>query len=120
MAGSLKHFRYVTNTGDAFAVLMDESNGELVSNQDVTDANLDDVIYFLPRNVKPRRATYRSLDGREAAQIVVCSNTATTATLPASVTLASGTTAYITQFVGEIYRPIPRSVDTGLNDGDDT
>lgn len=120
MSGSLKHFKYTTDSGDTFAVLMDESNGEEVSNADFTPTDAGVITYFLPRNVKPRTATYRSIAGTEAANIIVCSNTATVATLPASITLGSGTTANLTQFVGEIVRPVPTDVDTGLNDGDAT
>lgn len=120
MSGSLKFFKYTTNTGDTFAVLMDESNGESVGNSDFGPTDAGNIVYMLPRNVVPRRATYRSLDGKESASIIVTSSTANAGNVPANITLGSGTTAYLTQFVGELFRPIPTDVDTGLTDGDNT
>jgi hypothetical protein len=118
MAGSKKWFKYTTDSGDVFGTLMDESNGEAVSNADFGPLDDGAIGYQLPKNVQPRRATYRSVDGLESASIIICDNTDTILTLPAQVTLSSGTLANLTQFVGEVIRPIPTSVDTGLTDGD--
>lgn len=120
MAGSRKWFKYTTDSGQVFAVNMDESNGEAVSNPDFGTTDTGVVTFALPRNVQPRTATYRSFDGRESANVIVCSNTATIANIPEQITLSSGTTANLSQFVGEVFRPIPIAVDTGLNDGDIT
>jgi hypothetical protein len=120
MAGSLKHFKYTTDSGDTFAVLMDESNGEAMSNADFGGGDEGVIVYFLPRNVKPRTATYRTIAGSESATIIVTSSAANASSVPSTITLASGSTANLTQFVGEVLRPVPTSVDTGLNDGDAT
>ena len=120
MAGSLKWFKYTTNDGDTFGVFMDESNGEAVGNADFGPADAGVVTYALPRNVQPRRASYRTSDGTQAVNVIVTSPTATVGTLPSTITLFSGATAGLTQFTGEIYRPIPIDVDTGLTDGDAT
>lgn len=118
MAGSLKWFKYTTDFGDTFGILMDESNGEAVGNSDYEPA--DGVIRFaVPRNVDVRVATYRSLDGRQQLRIPVCDPAATIVTLPGVV--VNNTVNYtLTQFVGERYNPIPFPGDTGLTDGDDT
>lgn len=118
MAGSIKNFKYTTDSGDVFAVSMDESNGEALSNPDFGPLDEGVIGYKLPRNVQPRRATYRTPNGLESARIIVCSNTATVATLPSEVTLSSGSLARLTQFEGEVVRPVPQAVDTGLTDGD--
>jgi hypothetical protein len=120
MAGSLKHFKYTCDNGDVFAVLMDESNGEEVGNADFGPTDAGVITYFLPRNVTPRKATYRTTAGTESATIIVTSNTATVSSLPSTITLFSGSQAALTQFVGEVVRPVPTDVDTGLNDGDAT
>lgn len=124
MAGSIKWFKYTTDSGDDFAIKMDESNGELVGNPDFGPADQDSIIYALPRNVRPRAALYRSNDGTVSRRIVVCSATATVATIPTSfvVPAQDGNPAQVLQlqrFKGEEIGRIS-SVDTGLTDGDAT
>lgn len=122
MAGSLKNFLYTTDFGDEFVINMDESNGEQVSNTDY--APLDGIrYYFLPRNIKPRHAVYRSFDGRVTRKIPLTDNTQTAVTLPAtfSVTLSDGNGTVAVQLAtvnGERYIRIPSPTDTGLTDGD--
>lgn len=122
MAGSKKWFEYVTSTGDTFAILMDESNGEAVANVDYIETST--AVYALPRNVQPRRATYRSLDGKLSRTIVVGNAAATAATLPQSIPIDDGNggsaTGFLTFFKGEEFRPIPGAPDSGLDDGDAT
>lgn len=120
MAGSRKWFKYTTNSGQVFGVNMDESNGEAVSNPDFTTTDTGVITFALPRNVSPRQATYRSFDGKESANVIICDKDASIANIPEQITLSSGTTANLTQFVGEVFRPIPIAVDTGLDDGDVT
>lgn len=120
MAGSLKWFKYTTATGDTFGVFMDESNGEAVGNTDFGPLDSGVINYALPRNLQPRRATYRTADGTQAVSVICTEPSASVATLPSTITLFSGAVAGLTQFVGEVYRPIPIDVDTGLTDGDAT
>lgn len=121
MAGSLKWFKYETDFGQTFGVKMDESNGEAVGNPDFEASDTLVVRNALPRNVKPRYATYRTADGRQSANVIVCDPDASLASLPAQILLFDGTTnAALTRFTGEVYSPIPNHVDTGLNDGDIT
>lgn len=126
MAGSLKYFRYVTDTGFPFGVLMDEDWGEVVSNADVAAASTEG-LYGIPKNLKPRYAVYRSPSGRVVRNIVVCDSAATTLDLPPIIVIAADTgevseggaadnTLNLFSLVGERFRVII-GLDTGLNDG---
>lgn len=124
MAGSRKWFKYTTDSGDVFGINMDESNGELVANADFEAVDNDSIVYALPRNVSPRSALYRSNDGLVSRRIVVTDNDADISTLTSSfvVPAQDGNPAYTLQlqsFKGEEIKRIV-SVDTGLQDGDDT
>lgn len=122
MAGSLKWFEYTTDGGDDFAVFMDESNGEAVGNTDYTAAS--DAQFKLPSNVKARFARYTSADGNYQ-RVIPISTAAIAAALPATIELeVAGQTALVTMSLsivkGEVFSPIPRAADTGLDDGDET
>lgn len=124
MAGSLKYFKYTTDAGDDFAILMDESNGELVSNADFGLAEDGVLVYSLPRNVKPRTALYRSTDGVVSRRIVICSNTATIGSLPGTFQILASDgnpqrTMQLQSFRGEEVKRL-FSVDTAQDDGDIT
>lgn len=119
MAGSIKWFVYTTDAGDDFGVRMDESNGELVGNIDVGATGAPS--YALPKNIRPRVARYRSLDGNYQRNIVV-STVAQLDTLAATITInvIGGTVDLVlSRTVGEVTERIV-GTDTGLNDGDDT
>ena len=121
MAGSLKWFKYTTDDGDNFGVLMDESNGEAVGNADFVVGDYLTVKYAIPRNIEPRYALYRTQDGRQTAKIIVTNPAASLANVPEQILLYDGTTnATLTRLVGEVVSPIPVHLDTGLNDGDVT
>lgn len=124
MAGSLKWFQYTTDNGDDFGIYMDESNGEVVGNADFAPLVSDAVIYALPRNVKPRTALYRSIDGKVSRRIPVTDPEASIATLPQSFTVAAIDTnpaqqLNLTLFRGEEVRRLT-GFDTGLDDSDAT
>lgn len=122
MAGSIKYFKYTSDAGTDYAIRMDESNGEAIGNTDFgpTDSA---IVNEVPRNIEPRYAIYRNALNGYQRKIVVCSNTATAATLASSLTLKTdeGDLPFsLTYYRGEAYRRIPTSIDTGLNDGDAT
>lgn len=124
MSGSLKWFQYTTADARNFAIFMDESNGEAVSNTDLAtgdDGDLD----ALPRNVKPRFASYRSLDNKVQRKIPVTSNTANITTLPLTISIAAidtnpAITVYLAGFTGEKQTRIPKAADSGQDDADAT
>ena len=123
MAGSLKYFKYFTAGGDAYAIRMDESNGEAIGNTDLTS---DDIpIAALPRNITPRYVLYRSTDGLTTRRIPVTGNETDLGDLPASFTTPRATVGgtdvvvYRQSLVGEIQRPVT-DLDTALTDGDAT
>lgn len=124
MAGSLKYFKYTTGSDDTFAILMDESNGELVGNTDFGIGDDGALIYTLPRNVKPRTALYRSTDGVVSRRIPITSNTATIASLPGTFQVAASDgnparTMQLQSFRGEEVKRL-FAVDTAQDDGDIT
>ncbi len=123
MAGSIKWFEYTTDDGDAFAIKMDESNGEAVGNADYTA--LSTAVFALPRNVKARMARYVSADTLYTRLIPVTDAAASAGTLPATITAevsgsATPVTLTLATFIGERFTALPRAEDTGLLDGDAT
>lgn len=120
MAGSLKWFKYETDNGDTFGILMDESNGEAVSNDDFVAGDYLAVRYAVPRNVEVRYAIYRTQDGLQSARIPLTNPAASLANLPAQILLFNGVNANLTRVVGEVIAPIPIHLDSGLDDGDIT
>lgn len=118
MAGSMKWFKYTCDNGDTFGVKMDESNGEAISNTDFGPDDDGAIIYSLPGNVQPRSVIYRTVDGLKSVRIVVTDNNDNLGTLPSEINLGTGELARLTQFSGEVIRPVPVSFDTGLDDGD--
>lgn len=124
MAGSMKWFKYTTDAGDVFGIWMDESNGELVNNDDFEAADDDNIIYAMPRNVRPRSALYASNDGRVSRRIVITDKDADISTVTSSFVVPAadgnpGFTLQLRSFRGEEVRRLT-SVDTGLDDGDAT
>jgi hypothetical protein len=120
MAGSRKFFIYTTDSGDDFAMDMDESNGEAVGNIDLTPGNI--VPYKVPGNIKKRYSIYRSIDGFTSRKIYH-STAATAAAAPATITVIdfqAGTTIDLnrTSYRGESQQFQPVAADTALLDGD--
>lgn len=123
MAGSIKWFEYETDDGGQYAVSMDESNGEAVSNIDYSATST--ATMKLPRNVQPRQARYVSADGLYSRTIIVGTAGSSLSTLPATISgeisgSATPVTLSITSFTGERFTAIPRAADTALLDGDAT
>jgi len=128
MAGSIKWFEYVTDLAVKFALSMDESNGEIIGNQDV-DATIPQ--YGVPVNVKPRQIIYASDDKRITRRIPVSTqaafvndaNTPPTMVYPLTNPETGAVVGHVTlRRIGrspERIRTIT-SGDTGLNDGDFT
>lgn len=124
MSGSRKWFKYTTDTDVVYALNMDESNGDAMGNADyeAIDAGL---FAALPRNIKPRQATYRSLDGKVTRVISVTDKAANISTLPATLTVAAidGNPAYtlnLVSYQGERFTQVPTGADSGLDDGSAT
>lgn len=120
MVGSKKDFQYTTDDGQEYVVNMDESNGEAVGNVDYSASST--ATMRLPANCKPRYAVYKSPLGTMSRKIIIGSNTATSATLAATIPAltfdGSSITLSLSFFKGERMTLIPRADDTGLLDGD--
>lgn len=124
MAGSKKYFVYTTDAGIDFALLADESNTEAVNagTQDYADGV--SVPYTLPRNIRPRKLVYSSVDGNRkitcyALTPTIFAGAPTGApTIPDPITLTA--TLTLVDAVPEQRKRIPIAIDTGLNDGDAT
>lgn len=120
MAGSLKSFKYTTTGGVDHALRMDESNGIGVGNTDLVAADLP--ITALPRNITPRYALYRSVNGLHSRKVPVTANNVDLDALPASFQIPSpvvggaAITVVRQSFIGEIQRPIT-NLDTAQDDG---
>jgi hypothetical protein len=123
MAGSKKWFIYTTDGGIDFAILLDESNTEAVngSTQDLLDTST--VQLAVPRNIRPRSLFYSNTDGTRTIKCVALTPTIYTGA-PVSVPtipdpLGTGTLRLV-RVRAEVLSPLPRGIDTGLNDGDAT
>lgn len=129
MAGSMKYFRYLTDSGNLYALWGDESNIELVHvvNPQVTVANEDDTPYVLPRNVKPRYATYKSTTTPHVRKVPIMSASAFAEMKVKNFSTCRKTfnenvegevlTFQLVRLTPEKMRGVT-SVDTGLNGGD--
>ena len=118
MAGSLKWFVYTANDANDFAILADESNIEGVNGTNATIIS-PTVKYKIPGNLKPRTATFQSVDGLIRREIVVL-NAAAEAALTGTSTItdqSSGETLFLRSLKGEQVL-LPNLADTGLLDGD--
>lgn len=125
MSGSLREFRYLSDTGLTFNIVGDESNIEEV-NAALTSAELNPVVgqLILPVATRCRSARYTSLDRRVSRVVPILSPSVVTS-LPAQITVSSGTGAAAgTQVVLVLARTYPEKfrraigADSGLNDGD--
>lgn len=125
MAGSIKWFVYTTDTGDDFAIRLDESNTEAIngSTQDYVDGL--SLTNALPRNIKPREIFYTNQARTRRIRCVALTPTIYNAVIGGSVTTIGDPIAGGAATLGFIAangerRTIPVPFDTGLTDGDDT
>lgn len=136
MTGSIKWFRYQTDSGAIFAFRHDESNIENIQEAALTDlmdftaVDATSIQFGVPRNLKMRYAVYRGDDGLSTKRIVVPSQEMKTAFDTLNFTLVSqsftetldgvSVTFTFDRLVNEKLSPRPRADDTGKQDGDVT
>lgn len=126
MAGSIKTFVYTDDTGQDYAINLDESNTEAVNagTQDLPTGSTATVA--LPRNIKPRELFYVGQNGNRTIRCVALTqtiyNSVVNGTGPQTIPDllgAVGDTLQLRRARGE-QRRIYFGVDTGLTDGDAT
>lgn len=128
MAGSRKWFVYTSDTGDSYAIQLDESNTEAVmagatSDEDYTDTTT--VSVAVPRNIDPRRVFY-SNNARTRTISCVVPTAAQYADIVGGTAVQTITdpiegtgNLFLVRAQGEKVT-LPFAADTGLTDGDDT
>lgn len=113
MAGSMSYQRYVSDNGQAYAILMDRTNALAVNaSASATPASLPTIT--LPRNIKPRYAIYTDTSGLVKRKVVLLT-AADVAALVADdnfVPTEESATVRITYIQGERIR-LPKLADTG-------
>lgn len=124
MAGSKKYFAYQTDSGDVFAVLADESNTEAVNGSTNDLLANATVKYWIPKNLKTRRAIYANSDGTRQISCVCLTQTiynGVQSAVPSITDPIAGTgTLNLIRLEPERIRLLPVGEDSGLNDGDAT
>lgn len=115
MAGSIHFFQYTADNGQTYHVRMDKSNGLVVGNPQLSNNTFTGV----PRNITPRFAFYKSVDGKVTRRVVISSNAANiVATLPQSFTdpviSANGSGAVFLSAFSPERTKLPQTTDTGL------
>lgn len=121
MAGSLKWFVYTADDGATFALKGDESNIEGVNGSTGDYDGTSTAIYSIPRNLKPRYATYANIAGTIRKNVVALTTAIFTAIAPGDTITDqnSGQTLILTGKTGEKLT-LPKAEDTGLTDNDAT
>ncbi len=124
MAGSRKDFVYTDDTGDTFAINLDESNTEAVNGTTGTLTANSAPQNYVPRNVKVREVFYSNTQRTRTIRCVALTPAIYSALLtppfadipdPLDSTNAAG--LFLSRANGE-RRRVPIARDTGLNDGD--
>jgi len=124
MAGSKKYFVYTTDAGDDYALLADESNTEAVNagTQDYADGV--EIIYELPRNIRPRFAEYANAAKTRKIRCYALTTTIYGGIVTGAPTITdpiAGTgTLSLVRLQPEQIKRLPIAIDTGLTDGDAT
>jgi hypothetical protein len=126
MAGSIKAFVYTDDTGNDFAIKLDESNTEAVNGgtQDFVDGL--NLVNGLPRNVKPREVFYTNTARTRTIRCVPLTLTiynaivsGTSAQTIADPIAGGSATLGLIRANGE-RRKLFQPADSGLDDGDAT
>ena len=131
MVGSKRWFVYVTDNGDRFGLLADESNVEAINGNAANDPNNANAPrYGLPGGIKPRTITYQSNDGlrtitipalTQAVYNAIPANNRTIPNIGATGTPnaneGQGDLVFIRKNCEKARLPKFR-VDTGITDGD--
>lgn len=123
MVGSKKYFVYTTDSGNDFAILLDESNTEAVNagTQDYVDGL--NIRFLLPSNISPRRAVYQNAAKTRTISCVCLTQTVYNGVLENAATITdpvgSGTLT-LSQLIPEKLKLLPIAADTGQTDGDAT
>ncbi|MGC9423973.1 hypothetical protein [Vibrio sp.] len=122
MAGSRRNFEYTSDDGAKYLINMDEDWGELVSNPNPSSAK-----DFLPRNIRPRIASYTNTSGTSSRNIVICQAGVAVSSLPQTLTITAATgevseeandnSFQLSFFKGQV-SSIPKRSDTNMLDGD--
>lgn len=123
MAGSNKWFVYTTDDGTDFAIQQDESNTEAINGATKDYVAGVAIRYALPRNVRPRRAYYRSPDGFRTITAVALTQTIYNGLTGDATSINDPIDDGILRLVRirpEIITRLPFANDTGLIDGDET
>lgn len=133
MVGSKRWFVYVTDQGDRFGYLADESNVEAINGTAANDpSNANAPKYGLPGGITPRTITYQSADGlrtitipalTQAVYNAIPANNRTIPNIGATGTPntseGQGNLIFVRKNCEKARLPKFR-VDTGITDGDTT
>lgn len=125
MAGSRKNFIYQDDTGQIYAINLDESNTEAVNGgtNDIPDTTTATV--GVPRNIRPREIFFKSVDGRRTIRTVALTTQIYQSIVNGALTEIPdplnplGQGLQLARLNGERRRVYP-GIDTGLDDGDPT
>ena len=123
MAGSVKYFLYTADSGDEFAIRLDESNTEAVNGsiQDFVDGL--GTLYEVPRNLRPRELFYSNSDGTRRIRCIALTQGIYNGVVAGGVPtipdpIDDGVLTLVAANGERLKRPYAK--DTGLKDGDDT
>lgn len=118
MAGSRRNFQYTADDGAIYLFNADESNIEAVNGvtANIAAGNVNNP--GIPRNIRPRRCDYTSVDGARTLRIIAATQAVFNAP-PNTIgdPFAAGENLTLVRVTPE-RRRLYRNIDTGLQDGD--
>lgn len=120
MAGSIKWFVYTTDNGGTFAIELDESNTEAINGATGDYIDSTDIIFAVPRNLRPRFAIYSNPEKTRNIRCVALSQAVYAGLKAVTPTITDPFDDSILSLVRirpEIIR-LPYATDTGLIDED--